>query len=105
MTWQGSSPNRIRGRAGQAQRARILARDTICRECIRQGKVTKSSVSVIADHVINLAEGGTNDDENFEGLCKRHSDQKTQAEAARAQGRAAPRTRPAIGPDGWPRDG
>lgn len=104
MTWHGNSPNRIRGRAGQAQRARILARDPICRECIRQGKVTKSSISTIADHVINLADGGTNDDENFEGLCKMHSDEKTAREAAKAQGREPPKVRPRIGLDGWPID-
>ena len=102
MAWKGSSPNRIRGRAGQAQRARILDRDPICRECIRQGTVDRDSISTIADHVINLADGGTNDDENFEGLCGRHSNEKTARESAKAQGRPPPRIKPKIGLDGWP---
>ena len=99
MAWQGRSPGRLRGRAGQVQRGRILARDPICKECIRRGRVTKSSVSVIADHVTPLSDGGSNDDENMQGLCQSCSDEKTADESARAQGRT-PKQR--IGLDGWP---
>ncbi|MGE0775202.1 MAG: HNH endonuclease [Sphingomonadaceae bacterium] len=84
-----------------AIRKRILARHPICVECIGIGNVTKDSISTIVDHVVSLAEGGTNDDSNLVGMCRDHHDRKTQAEAARAQGRTyRPKVR--IGRAGWP---
>lgn len=104
MAWTGASPDRIRGRKWQAIRARILARDPICCECRARGKVTAASVSTIVDHIKGLAEGGSNDDANLQGLCHDCHDRKTGAEAARARGRRAPRERVGIGVDGWPTD-
>lgn len=104
MAWQGSSPNRLRGRPWRRLRARVLAEEPICYRCIERDTVTKGSVSTICDHKVPLAEGGTDDRENLGGMCEPCHDQKTAEEAARAQGRDAPTARPrqAIGADGWP---
>lgn len=85
-------------------RKRILTRDPICKACEREGSITAESASCYVDHILSLAEGGTDDDGNLEGQCERHYRIKTQAEAARGQGRAGPRVRPRIMLDGWPED-
>ena len=102
MAWTGASPDRIRGRKWQAIRRRILARDPICIECRARGKVTAASVSTVVDHIKGLAEGGSNEDTNLQGLCHDCHSRKTEAEAARARGHRAPRERVGIGVDGWP---
>jgi len=79
-------------------RKRIIARDPICKHCEAKGKTTLTEV---IDHIKPLAEGGSNDDSNLMGLCHPCHDAKTQAEAARAQGRTV-RPRQAFGTDGWP---
>lgn len=77
------------GRTGftTTQRQAILRRDPICRTCRR-------NPSVIADHIRNLAEGGTNTLTNGAGICKACSDRKTQTEAARGRARRGTRQRP-----------
>jgi 5-methylcytosine-specific restriction protein A len=104
MAWQGNSPNRTRGRSWQRIRAMVLAEEPFCRWCAERCMVTLHSRSVICDHITPLAEGGTDDRANLAGMCTMHHDEKTAAEAARAQGRSAPtmRVRVTIGPDGWP---
>lgn len=72
---------RLRGRANQERRAALFAREPLCRECAKQGKVT---VATIRDHIIPLAEGGSEGTiENEQPLCQACSDIKTQAESAR----------------------
>lgn len=86
MAWQrrADGPPRLRGRASQARRARILARDPVCRACLVRA-------SVIADHIVNLAVSGKDDrlvtDDEMQGLCQDCSDAKTHTESmpARAQ--------------------
>ncbi|MEU6641249.1 HNH endonuclease signature motif containing protein [Saccharomonospora sp. NPDC046836] len=59
-----------------AVRARILKRDPICRACgVRP--------STIADHIVPVAEGGTDDETNGQGLCSPCHDPKSAAERAR----------------------
>jgi 5-methylcytosine-specific restriction protein A len=82
-------------------RKRILIEEPLCRECLKRDRVTATT---IADHIIPKAEGGTDDRENYQGLCDPCSSAKTAAEAARAQGRPAPRQTVQIGADGWPRE-
>lgn len=101
MNWKGESPNRLRGRRWDAIRKRILARDPICRECLRKGTVNRYSVSTIVDHIVPLFEGGSNDDSNLEGQCQQHGKEKTARESARARG-IKYRERSAVGVDGWP---
>ena len=75
---------RLRGRANQERRARLFAREPLCRACSAQGRVTAAT---IADHVIPLAEGGRDDDANLQPLCQLHSDQKTNQESTRGRAR------------------
>ena len=78
------------GRTGftAAQRRAVLERDPICVNCRRRH-------STIADHKVNLAEGGTNTIDNGQGLCDPCHAPKIQAEAARGKARRGTRTRPA----------
>ena len=86
---QGSS-----GRGGttwQNARLRIFKRDGFfCQEHMRQGK----SVAVeehganhgVCDHIIPLAEGGSDDDDNLQTLCQDCDKTKTAQEARRGRG-------------------
>lgn len=68
---------RLRGRAGQEQRARRLARtDGLCEHCLAEDRVT---VATIVNHIVPLAHGGPDTDENTENLCREH-DLKVTAE-------------------------
>ena len=104
MAWQGTSPNRLRGSAWRSIRTQVLIEEPFCRWCTERGMVTIDSRSVICDHVIPLAEGGTDDRGNLSGMCALHHTEKTAAESARAQGRPPPvmRRRVTTGDDGWP---
>lgn len=78
-------PPRIRGRKLQALRARLFAREPFCRVCAAEGVVT---VATIRDHIIPLAEGGIDTDENCQPLCHTHSDEKTRRESQRGVARS-----------------
>lgn len=96
---KGTRQERGYGRDHELMRKRVLDEEPFCRLCTEAGR---TSLATIADHIIPKAEGGTDNRENYQGLCKPCSDAKTAEEAARAQGRAPPRKRVAIGVDGWP---
>lgn len=88
--WTPSQPRadrpiepRLRGRANQRRRAALFAREPLCRECVKQGNVTKDSIATIRDHIIPLTEGGTETPDNEQPLCQTCSDIKTQQESAR----------------------
>lgn len=90
---KSSSTPRLRGRAGQAQRIRRLRRTHgLCEHCLAEGR---TEVATVVNHIIPLAHGGSDDDDNTENLCKRHDDEVT----ARQFGFKAKQT---IGTDGWP---
>lgn len=57
---------RIRGRAGMALRARRLQMHPLCAACEEKGVVRATEV---IDHVVPLAMGGEDVDENVQGLC------------------------------------
>jgi 5-methylcytosine-specific restriction protein A len=82
--WRGTSPNRIRGRELQRRRAKLFAREPLCRLCKAHGRVTAAT---IRDHIKPLAEGGTDADSNIQPLCLDCSDAKTAAESARGRKR------------------
>lgn len=87
MAWQGSSPHRTRGRTWQQTRQRILRRDGgVCHVCHRPGAGE-------VDHVIALAHGGTDADDNLAAIHRTpcHT-AKTQHEAT---ARRVPQRRPA----------
>lgn len=75
-----TATKRITGRRLQAMRADLFARDPLCAECFRQGRVT---LATQRDHIKALAEGGADDASNVQGLCATCHDAKTKAEAAR----------------------
>lgn len=57
---------RIRGWKWMQIRKRILARDPICVKCKEKGIVSESKE---VDHIIPLDFGGSNRDDNLQGLC------------------------------------
>ena len=81
LTERPNVVERKRGYAGVLDRRRIRERDCgLCQECKRQGRTT---AGYPVDHIIALADGGTDDDENKQTLCQRCHDQKTAKEARR----------------------
>ena len=58
---------RLRGRAAVTQRERHLAEEPLCRDCQSYG-VERPAEEV--DHILPLAEGGTNDPDNLRSLCR-----------------------------------
>lgn len=68
---------RKRGRAGMEQRRRRLALHPICAECKKRGIIKPTA---IIDHVIPLWRGGSDEDENTQGLCAMCEAIKTAAE-------------------------
>lgn len=57
---------RLRGRRGVEQRKRRLAAEPLCRDCDAKGIVTAATVP---DHIIPLAQGGPDTDDNIRCLC------------------------------------
>jgi len=85
------------GRNWTKLREAAMTRDKwLCQPCARQGKTTPARE---CDHIIPKAEGGTDALSNLAAICVPCHRAKTEAEAARAQGR---RIKPTIGADGWP---
>ena len=80
----------------QKRRAAVLKAEPLCRPCAQAGRATAAQH---VDHIVPKAKGGTDDMDNLQPICVACHDEKTEAEAAEAQGR---RLRPAIGVDGWP---
>jgi 5-methylcytosine-specific restriction protein A len=78
--WVKAAPvKRITGRRLQAMRAALFARQPLCAECARQGRVRASTQR---DHVVPLSEGGADDETNEQGLCDACHAEKSQREAA-----------------------
>lgn len=86
---------RLRGRAGMAQRLRRLRNEPLCRDCMAQGKVTAASVP---DHIVPLSKGGSDDDDNIRCIC-------SSCHARRTTEQFGHRLKKVIGVDGWPQDG
>jgi len=72
---------RLAGGSLRVMRRRVHAeQDGLCAECVRRGEL---GLAEELDHVIPLSRGGSNARSNFEYLCKRHHDEKTDREAGR----------------------
>lgn len=78
------APERIRGRKLQQLRQALFSREPLCRECAKLGLVT---LATLRDHIVPLAEGGTDTEDNEQPLCGACHDLKTQGEAKRGVGR------------------
>ena len=83
-TKREDAPQRIGGRRRQELRAQLLRSQPLCAECERQGRVT---LATERDHIVPLAEGGTEDDNNVQGLCPPCHEAKSLGERLRAQRR------------------
>lgn len=71
-------------------RERIIKRDNgLCQECLRQGRLTQvghKKFSYYCDHIIPKEEGGTDDDDNLQSLCRSCHTAKTDREKNRGRG-------------------
>ncbi len=83
---------RVRGRALQALRSRLLRENPLCVMCKAAGRITPATE---LDHVIALSNGGSNDEDNMQGLCSACHEIKTLNDLGRRQ-------RMDISADGWP---
>ncbi len=80
-----TAAKRMTGRRLQKARTELFARDPLCAECKRHGRVT---LATQRDHIVPLEEGGADDDANVQGLCHACHDVKSKAERERGQQRA-----------------
>lgn len=68
---------RKRGRAGQRDRAAVLADEPFCRLCQREGRHRQA---VVVDHIVPLAWGGSDERWNKQALCDPCHDEKSKRE-------------------------
>jgi 5-methylcytosine-specific restriction protein A len=87
---------RIRGRKGQALRRQRLDREPNCRLCWEEDGVVRPAV--VPDHILPLALGGRDVDDNIRCLCQDHHDRVTREEFKQ---RERPRIREDGRPEGW----
>lgn len=85
---------RLRGRAGVAQRARRLAAEPLCRDCLAETP-PRITAATRWDHITPLAHGGDDTDENGRALCEPHHLIRTAEQFGHKR-------RLPIGDDGWP---
>lgn len=83
---------RIRGRRGMALRERRLQANPLCVDCKAKGIVR---IAVTPDHIVPLALGGEDVDENTRNLC-------ADCHRVRTAEQFGHRKRQEIGLDGWP---
>ena len=80
-----STTERGYGWAWQQQRERILTRDNgLCCMCSKAGRV---SLATDVDHIVNKAQGGSDDDANLQSLCRPCHKAKTAGESHRGGAR------------------
>lgn len=89
---EGMTVERIRGRKLQRIREAHFKANPLCVMCLKAGHI---AVAVELDHVIALTNGGTNDPENYQGLCLACHEIKTNADLG-----YTPKVE--TGADGWP---
>ena len=84
---------RTRGRKWMQLRASAMIRDCgLCQPCARQGRL---SIAVDVDHIKALTNGGTDDPDNLQAICKACHDDKTRADMGL-------KPKHTTGIDGWP---
>lgn len=76
------SAKRVTGRRLQRMRHELFSDNPLCAECLRQGRVTPADER---DHIIPLFEGGKDEPDNIQGLCKSCHAEKTARESLRAR--------------------
>lgn len=92
-----STNNRIRGRALQRIRQRVLAARPLCIRCEAKGRVREATQ---VDHRIPVTHGGSDDpydDSNRDPLCAECHDEKTRQDMGyKAKQDAKPQSRPRL---------
>ncbi|WP_299312384.1 HNH endonuclease signature motif containing protein [uncultured Halomonas sp.] len=74
------------GRPWRRRRDRVLQRDKgLCQPCLQQGRVTPATE---VDHILNIARGGSESDDNLQAICAACHREKTQREARLARDEA-----------------
>lgn len=93
--WQSSESKDERyGINWRAIRKRIMSRDhQLCQACKRAKRYVQAKY---VDHIIPKFEGGTDDDQNLEAICKVCHDKKSAQEAVRGRRAAAENRRTQI---------
>lgn len=81
-----SRQSRGYGRAHELMRARVLREEPLCRACLAKSP-PRYRPTTVADHRIPKTEGGSDDRENYQGLCHPCHVAKTATESARARKR------------------
>ncbi len=100
MGMYDNADGRIRGRALQARRLRVWAKNPHCANCGDLTDITAGSDRPFElDHVVALVNGGEDTDENCQVLCLRRG-----CHEAKTRGDLGRRPWAAIGADGWPID-
>jgi 5-methylcytosine-specific restriction enzyme A len=85
LAWTPSQPvQRIRGRRLQRLRDQLFSRQPLCVLCL-QMVPPRYTIATIRDHVVNLADGGRDDESNEQAICEDCHATKTAAEAHRGR--------------------
>jgi len=80
---RGSRHERGYGAEWEKKRERVMERDGgLCQTCHRAGYIVQASA---VDHIVPRFEGGSEDDDNLEAICKTCHDAKTARENKRAR--------------------
>lgn len=75
------------GRAHELMRELVLGEEPLCRACkVKAPPLYRAAV--VADHIVPKAEGGSDERENYQGLCDPCHRAKTARESANARRRA-----------------
>ena len=83
---------RIVGRRGVALRKQRIASAPLCIDCLTKGRTTATQV---IDHILPLALGGTDTDDNVRGLCHDCHEIRTAEQFGH-------KAKQSYGLDGWP---
>jgi len=75
---RGTSAQRGYGYHWQQLRAYVLAREPLCRDCWKRGRVVPATD---VDHIIPRVKGGSDDDSNLQPLCHSCHSAKTMRES------------------------
>ena len=73
----GSHGKRTTGRKWQRIREQVLLEEPLCRPCDTAGRVTSSTQ---VDHIKPIADGGTDERRNLQGICIPCHEEKTARE-------------------------
>ena len=77
------SPRSLKGstRAWRRRRLQVLMQNPLCVDCTAEGRV---GAATEVDHIIPVAQGGTDEDDNLAGRCHAHHHAKTVRERRHA---------------------